>query len=422
MKTNLITTEIIQQNLTADKFTLSDGNGLILMKATANAAPTFICRFRIDGKIKTKTIGYFPQLSLADARIQRDIVKKQFQNKQPTSTAPADENAVAVLEKYLNSIKRSSKNTQKSKLAAEFVLNTYIKPFLVDKKINEIKASDIKKILDNLTSGNKYGQAEQVLMRLKGFFRFAIINNDITTNPTTAFTKSTIYKDFTPTTSKTGGRVLITNTDALTAEAQQEADDWLNFFRCFTHEPLTRNNVILLRTMLLLMLLCVRKNELTQATWSEFDFENNIWHLPAERTKTRKAIDIPLSPFVIKFFDEIKHYQKNLDTDFVIPKLKKSKLPHISDATLWRCIQRICEKYNLKKFSPHSYRKTSRSLLARLGVSNEIAERCLNHAVGGEIEKTYNKYDYLPERRDALNKLSDYVANELKKADLYREN
>lgn len=42
------------------------------------------------------------------------------------------------------------------------------------------------------------------------------------------------------------------------------------------------------------LLLCVRKMELCAARWEEFDLDNAVWHLPPERSKTGKAIDIPL--------------------------------------------------------------------------------------------------------------------------------
>ena len=40
----------------------------------------------------------------------------------------------------------------------------------------------------------------------------------------------------------------------------------------------------------LLFMLGVRKNELLKATWSEFDLNNAVWTLPAERCKNKKSI------------------------------------------------------------------------------------------------------------------------------------
>lgn len=42
------------------------------------------------------------------------------------------------------------------------------------------------------------------------------------------------------------------------------------------------------------------QEELIAAPWSEFDLENAVWRLPAERTKTNVAIDIPLPPLALE--------------------------------------------------------------------------------------------------------------------------
>lgn len=52
-------------------------------------------------------------------------------------------------------------------------------------------------------------------------------------------------------------------------------------------------------------------------------------------------------------------------------------------------------------FTVHDPRRTCRSLLAESGVPGHVAERCLNHKLKG-VEGIYDRYDYLDERREAL--------------------
>lgn len=397
MKLNFLTDEIITENLNLDKFALCDGDGLYLVKQKATSRPAFLTKFRIDGKIKTKTIGFYGNLTLNQARAERDKIKLDI--KRPadiTTISPENEPAADVLHKYLQNI-FNSKNTEKSRQAATFTIQKYIAPFLENKKINEVKATDIKQILDAVITENKQGRAEQVLMRIKGLFKFAMINNNLSFNPSKTFTKQYIYKNVDNRHSKLGGRVL----DAEDADAANEYLKFLNAVKSYSHGFFYRNIFILLT------ILCVRKNELTEASWSEFDFEKNIWHLPANRTKTRQAIDIPLPALAVKIL--LEFFKKRTNGKKVLPNLKTSSKNNISDSTLWRVIQRVCERNNLKPFSPHSYRKTSRTLLSSLGVETSIAERCLNHAVGDKMERTYNKDKFFEPRKQALNKLADYI-------------
>lgn len=388
--------DIITKNLNLDKFTLCDGDGLYLIKQKATARPTFITKFRIAGKIKTKTIGFYGNISLNLARAERDKIKQNLKQPENITLAPENEPAISVLNKYQQSIFNAS-NTEKSRQAAALTIQRYITPFLENKNINDVKALDIKQILDSVS--DKQGRAEQVLMRIKGLFKFAMINNNLTFNPSKNFTKKDIYKYIDNRSAKLGGRVLDAKNDA-----KNNANEYLKFLEALKFE---RFGNLYRKIFLLLTVLCVRKNELTEATWNEFDFDKNIWHLPAERTKTRQAIDIPLPPLAVEILLELK--QKT--TAKVVPNLKKSTKNNISDSTLWRVIRRVCRKHHVKPFSPHSYRKTSRTLLSVLGVSKDVAEHCLNHAIGDKIERTYNKDPYFQPRADALNKLANYIAS-----------
>jgi integrase len=60
----------------------------------------------------------------------------------------------------------------------------------------------------------------------------------------------------------------------------------------------------------------------------------------------------------------------------------------------------------LKNVRPHDWRRTGRTHLPALGVSEAVAEAILNHAKG-EIEGTYNLYEYWEERKEALRRWQD---------------
>jgi integrase len=63
----------------------------------------------------------------------------------------------------------------------------------------------------------------------------------------------------------------------------------------------------------------------------------------------------------------------------------------------------------------HDLRRTARTLLARTGIRDDIAERCLGHVIKG-VEKVYNRHTYLEEKRDAFEALA-LVVNTILKAE-----
>ena len=63
----------------------------------------------------------------------------------------------------------------------------------------------------------------------------------------------------------------------------------------------------------------------------------------------------------------------------------------------------------MEDFTFHDLRRTARTLLARAGVRDDIAERCLGHVIKG-VEKVYNRHTYLDEKREAFEKLAALVS------------
>ena len=59
----------------------------------------------------------------------------------------------------------------------------------------------------------------------------------------------------------------------------------------------------------------------------------------------------------------------------------------------------------LPNWTLHDLRRTAKTLMVRAGVRPDISERVLGHVIGG-VEGTYDRYSYLDEKRDALEKLA----------------
>jgi integrase len=169
------------------------------------------------------------------------------------------------------------------------------------------------------------------------------------------------------------------------------------------------DNLLLVR---LLLALCVRKGELFAAPWVEFDLDGKtddgpVWHLPAKRTKTDAAQDIPLSPVVVGWLRTAKELAAG--SEWVFParrRDKRGKYEHVGMDTLNVALGRV--KHGLEPFTIHDFRRTARTQLAELGVAPHVAEACLNHKPKG-VEGVYNRHSYFAERRAALQSWADLL-------------
>lgn len=62
----------------------------------------------------------------------------------------------------------------------------------------------------------------------------------------------------------------------------------------------------------------------------------------------------------------------------------------------------------MPRWTLHDLRRTARSLMSRAKVPADHAERVLGHVIGG-VRETYDRYEYLDEKRDALEKLAGLI-------------
>ena len=157
----------------------------------------------------------------------------------------------------------------------------------------------------------------------------------------------------------------------------------------------------------LYLLTATRRSELALARWANINFQNKTWLVPAEDSKTEEPLLIPLSAWAVREFEALQRLAKH--SPWVMPNDERSGPidPKLLTRGVARCQGRM-KRLGIAKFTLHDMRRTCRTGMAKLKVLPHIAERCLNRAQKG-IESTYNVYDYLDEKREALNIWAAYL-------------
>ena len=67
--------------------------------------------------------------------------------------------------------------------------------------------------------------------------------------------------------------------------------------------------------------------------------------------------------------------------------------------------QNISRELGIPGFTPHDLRRTCSTKLGEMLVPGHLIDRIMNHKPAGITDRVYNKYDYLKEKREALNAL-----------------
>ena len=381
----------------------SDGNGLTLRYRSVDAAPMWRFRYRFVGKQRVMDLGSYAVLSLADARkkarelraqvaLGHDVAGEKRERKQAAlAKLEAARCAVTVGQVADDYFERIILGRWKHPNIVRSRIERDIKPAFGKMPIAEVRPANVSALLAGIVDRGAPTIANDCLRWVRRIFNFAVKREYCLHNPAAAF-------DLADAGGKEESRTRWLSEAELIKlfAAMKKAKGW-------AHE-----NTL---TVKLLLMLATRKGELIAARINEFDLERGLWHLPAERTKTGEALDIPLPTQAVEIVRDLIRLAAGSAWLLPARKMQSRMVPYISPDTLNVALaQRIRPLMKgAAAFSPHDFRRTARTHLEALGVAPHIAERCLNHKIRGVVG-IYNRHDYLDERREALQRWADCLS------------
>jgi integrase len=163
-----------------------------------------------------------------------------------------------------------------------------------------------------------------------------------------------------------------------------------------------------------LLLTGLRLNEVVDASWSEFDLAKRLWIIRAERMKGRnlgrnqaRAHAVPLSDDVLSILEKLPRFTKGKylftashgESSVWISTDVKRKM----DAFMLEELRRDEPDATLEPWRNHDLRRTARSCWSRFRIGDEETREALLAHVKPGIKGTYDVYDRLDEKREALN-------------------
>ena len=149
-----------------------------------------------------------------------------------------------------------------------------------------------------------------------------------------------------------------------------------------------------------LVLTAARSGEARGADWSEIDWNNRTWTVPAARMKAERAHRVPLSGAAMAVLETARGL--NGASGLIFPSDKGKPL---SDSTLSKLVRE-----NGIPAVPHGFRASFRTWAAECSdVPCEIAEFALGHVEGSSAELAYRRTDYFEKRRELMQSWCDYL-------------
>lgn len=142
-----------------------------------------------------------------------------------------------------------------------------------------------------------------------------------------------------------------------------------------------------------LMFTCLtasRTGEVLSAKWDEFDFDERVWTIPADRMKTAEEHRVPLTDEMLAIVEPLKAMQ----SEYVFEGQKRHR--PLSNMAMLMLLRRM----KIEGVTVHGFRSTFRDWAAEeANAPRELAEMSLAHRIGSDVELAYRRTDLLEKRK-----------------------
>lgn len=381
-------------------YKLSDERGLYL-HVRPHGARYWRLKYRLHGHEKTLALGVYPDISLAKARDLRDEARKQIASDiDPAVVRKAAKRATAntfqlIADEFVD--KRMKHATPplapRTITKAEGQLREFIYPRFGQKPIHEISVKDVRQALQAITADGKRIETAYKTKELLGrIFRYAI--NQYEELPIRNIAGDLETKEILG--------VRPDNNLAAILE-RPKIGELLRAIDSYSGQPATYAALRVLPHVFL------RSSELRGARWSEIDFNEALWRVPASRMKPvkgqREHHIVPLSKQVLDILKELKKITGR--EDHVFPAIGPKRRP-ISENTLGAALATM--GYDSGTQTPHGFRAIFRTVAAEdLEIRIDWLELQLAHEVKDANGRAYNRASFLPQRAKVMQQWSDHL-------------
>lgn len=385
------------------------GEGRLTVRVLPSGVREFFYRYRVNGQDKTIALGrYGNGRTLADIRREyrkhRDLqdrtgdVKEHLRAEDRRQDLERRKGTLRqLLDAYVSALEAAGKPSHKQ--AAGVFRRNIIKPFptLASAKANEIEPGDIQRILARMVKAGITRQVNVTRSYLRAAFQWGAeadydprtVAHDgvlfaLKSNPVATVARIKEYE-------RVGERTL---TD----------DELRAYWKALETLPVVQKGALRLN----LALACQRPTQLLRADWPAFDFEENTLLLKDSKGRggSRDHL-LPLTPYALEQLKPLRDLNADAPSPFTADGKRVMVLETLSVAA--RAISdKLKEDQGIPPFQLRDLRRTCETMLQKLGVDREVRAHLLSHGrVQGVQGKHYERYDFLPEKRAALEKWAD---------------
>jgi integrase len=344
--------------------------GLVLRVSQGGSKTWYLVyRHRDSGLNRRMVLGRYPELGVAEAKRRAGKLRGAIADGADPAARKQEQKTAETFGELSSLYLDKHAVNKRSKAEDARILEHDLTPAWGRRKANEIKRRDVINVLDAIAARGSGVMANRTRALIHKIFNFALGRDLVETNPCFGVSRPGIEKR---------------RDRVLTAEEIKSV--WLALEK-FPEKIASAFRLALLTGQ--------RRSEVLALRWAEVDFDNNLWTIPAERSKNRVPHRVPLTPMALATLASRK---ASLDSDpvYVFPGGKKG-LP-LLNLQKWENLLRERTEIDFKF---HDLRRTCATNLGDLGVHRDVIGKILNHAEP-HVTSTYDRASRDNEKRSAL--------------------
>ena len=380
-------TQIRAMEPRATRYSVADGNGLVLeVMPTGNKVWRF--RYTLDGERQPlTTIGDYRRISLRVARERaRKYAEMVAAGVSPAATARRDRGA----EKRVDLLRDAAELYMSAAMASKSdeyqrttrrALDKDVLRAIGSKPIGAVTSEDVLAICERIKLRGSPKMALHTRNVIRRLYEFLIARQLATHNPAT-----TVPARFIATPDS--------RTRVLTAEELGTT------LRAIDASRVRRPLKLALHLLVLTM---VRKSELIEATWAEFDLKASLWKIPAARMKNARAHEVYLPRQAVAMLRELRETKSS--RTFVFPTVRGDDRP-IAKSTLNQAVKAL--GLDVEHFVLHDFRRTAEAHLLAMDQPADVIARALARA-SKEAANEPTRADDAANQRNVLQRWADFV-------------
>lgn len=356
---------------------LSDGGGLYL-RITPAGRRSWVLRKMQGGKTVTRTLGEYPDMSLSAARQSVALMVKDID--EGVTDIGAGITLRHAFEEWLK-----SRNLRGSSISA-YESRFKVLSAIADQPLITITPQRLRSVMAPLVSAGQIPTAKSALQLVTSAERHALAWGFIET-PRLQFVSDVLPANE------------VVHRRSITPEQLPE------LFRDISQTEIPAHIQERAPYMALLFYTLLRSNEAANLQWDFIDSSERCICMPASVMKMGVAHRVPITEPLQTVLDALRQQSPFPNSPFVFPSFRRADA-HCGKNTFWHVFRGLGI---LPRISPHGVRSLARSYFAEHNADFAAAEMCLAHRIENQMQRSYQRYDYLEQRRTLMAEWCDYV-------------